>query len=225
MKTLKFSYLGDVVGIKVADGATMAKALNQAFQKLDLEYSEQWDILDEGGNVVETTTKVKLFREGTKFVLKAPLPSNEDIAKCAATLADLPPFKTPRQVSEPAKAAIARSAAETAGGVREVGVMVSAAPQPLPMPLPVLPSALPSPPPASIAPLQAMPQTMPAPAAPVAVVPTPPPPAKSAAVIEEMPVEVATVSLHPITLIPGQPWPVHGQMRIGQLTGEMKKVG
>jgi len=193
MKTLKFSYNDDTVGVKVPDKADLAQAINKAFTALDLEYSEQWDVLDEGGNTVEATTKVKLFREGTKFSLRAfepePVPEPE------------PSFSVPPpQVLEPAKVPAAMSAARVAGAMAELAAVVSPAPEPLP----------PTPDEVAVATLnEQMGLTT----------------AESAKVVAEMPVEIATVPLRPAVLKPGCAWPVHGQMRTGELVGEIKKVG
>ena len=213
MKTLKFSYDGSTVGVKVPDRADFALALDRAFTALDLEYSEIWDVLDEGGNVVELSTKVKLFRDGTKFAIKAPPPESVEDDTVGAILGETieTESKPTAPVFEPAKAPTVLGAAKVAGAAQEVGLL-AIAPPPVMMP------------PVSITPSQAMVQPTPP---NVATPPAPPPPPdESAKVAEVMPEEAVTVSLGPpMVLVPGQPWPVHGRMRIGQLSGELKKVG
>ena len=151
MKTLKFSYLSDTVGVKVPDKADFALALNKAFTALDLEYSELWDVLDEGGNVVELSTKVKLFRDGTKFAIKAQPPTEAEIAACKTELDEPEPAPpTPAApVFEPAKAPTVLGAAKVAGAAQEVGLLAIAPPPPVMMP------------PMSITPSQAMVQPTP----------------------------------------------------------------
>ena len=224
MKTLKFSHDGSTVGVKVPDRADFALALDRAFTALDLEYNELWDVLDEGGNAVELSTKVRLFRDGTKFAIKAPPPESaeDDTKPLRCRRAILPPARriaSPRPspaptvpVFEPAKAPTVLGAAKVAGAAQEVGLLAIAPPPPVMMP------------PMSITPSQAMVQPTPP---NVATPPAPPPPPdESAKVAEVMPEEAVTVSLGPpMVLVPGQPWPVHGRMRIGQLSGELKKVG
>lgn len=99
MKTLKFSYNGDTVGVKVPDKADLATALDRAITTLELKPGGVWTVRDDDNNEVEATTKVKLFPNGSAFTLHAP-PEPVPPPKRAARATQPEPV-TPPVVAQP----------------------------------------------------------------------------------------------------------------------------